>query len=222
VAFADDAYETGTSELSPVSTGAVRSLSRPEAWGYLVWGATAAIIAVPEIWALSGSPRWPTISMTAAHLEALWSPTKAVIVALISASVVQLMTYQGSRLGGRALRLPLGRFTRVQAAQAEESREIPFAAWYLPLATVVTAAASTVTALLSTDKFVLGYVLYGTMAVALVIIPDTVAYWSAREVSFPTLFRTLEYLDARYHPALLVVCSGLAVLAIHIVAYPWP
>jgi predicted ribosomally synthesized peptide with SipW-like signal peptide len=110
----------------------------------------------------------------------------------------------------------------VQAAQAEESREIPFAAWYLPLATVVTAAASTVTALLSTDKFVLGYVLYGTMAVALVIIPDTVAYWSAREVSFPTLFRTLEYLDARYHPALLVVCSGLAVLAIHIVAYPWP
>ena len=55
-----------------------------------------------------------------------------------------------------------------------------------------------------------------------VIIPDTAAYVFAREVPFPTLFRTLEYLDARYHPALLVVCSGLTVLAIHIVAYPWP
>jgi len=86
----------------------------------------------------------------------------------------------------------------------------------------VTAAASAITASVTTDKFVLGYVLYGTMALMLVIIPDTAAYVFAREVPFPTLFRTLEYLDARYHPALLVVCSGLTVLAIHIVAYPWP
>ncbi|HLK42433.1 MAG TPA: hypothetical protein VKV34_03755 [Thermoleophilia bacterium] len=222
MAFADDAYEAGAPELAPVSTRAVRSLSRPEAVGYLVWGAVAAIIAVPEIWALSGSPRWPTISLTAAHLEALWSPTKAVIVALISAAVVQLMTYSGPRPGGGTARLPMGRFTRAQAADAEEAREIPFAAWYLPLAAVVTAAASAITASVTTDKFVLGYVLYGTMALMLVIIPDTAAYVFAREVPFPTLFRTLEYLDARYHPALLVVCSGLTVLAIHIVAYPWP
>jgi hypothetical protein len=222
VAFADDAYEAGTPEPSPVSTGAVRSLSRAETWGYLVWGATAAIVAVPEVWALAGNPPWPTISLTAAHLEVLWSPTKAIIVALITAAVVQLMTYRGSRPGGRALRLPLGRFSRAQAAESEEPREIPFAAWYLPLAAAVTAAASALTTSLTADKFVLGYVLYGTMTVALVIIPNVLAYWFAREVPFPTLLRTLEYLDARYHLALLLVCSGLAVLAIHVVAYPWP
>jgi hypothetical protein len=222
VAFADDTYEAGTPELAPVSSRSVRSLSRAEAWGYAVWGAVAAIIAVPEIWALSGSPRWPTISLTAAHLEAMWSPTKAVIVALIAAAVVQLMTYRGPWPGGRTLRMPLGRYTRVQAAEAAEPSEIPLAAWYLPLAAAVTAAASVVTATLTADKFALGYVLYGTMALTLVIIPDALAYWFAKEVPFPTLFRTLEYLDARYHPALLVVCSGLTVLAIHIVAYPWP
>jgi hypothetical protein len=182
-----------------------------------VWGATGLVIGIPEVWALVGDPRWPTISATAAHLEELWSPTKAVIVGLISAAVIQLLTYSRGR-PGLTRRTELGRLTRAGA----EPRPLAFGVWYLPAGMLVCAAAGAITAMLTTDEFVLGYVLYGTMAVTLLIIPNALAYWWARQVPFPTLYRTLEYLDARYHPALVLVCSLLAVLAVHIVAYPWP
>lgn len=204
-------------DLSPAQASTIGRLS-PQAWGYLVWGVTAAIIAVPELWAVSGSPRWPTISSTVAHLEALWSPTKAIVVALISAVVVHLMTSPPNRPPRSGERTALGRMTRVSGAPDEP----PIGLWYLPLAVLLTAVAGAVTAALTDDRFVLGYVLYGTMALVLVALPNALAYWWRREVPFPTLFRTLGYLDTLFHPALVLVCSLLAVLVVHIVAFPWP
>jgi hypothetical protein len=218
VAVADDAFEAETPERLPGLASALAAPSRPETWGYIVWGLTGLVIGVPEVWALVGDPRWPTISATSAHLEVLWSPTKAVVVGLITAAVVQLVTYPRSRPGRRVQRTRLGRLTR----QGGEPRLLAFGFWYLPAAMLVSAVAGAITAALTTDRFVLGYVLYGTMALTLLIIPNALAYWWAREVPFPTLYRTLEYLDARYHPALVLVCSLLAILAVHIVAYPWP
>jgi hypothetical protein len=60
------------------------------------------------------------------------------------------------------------------------------------------------------------------MAVAFLVVPNVLAFWFAKEVPFPTLFRTLSDLDKRWHSAVMVVVAGLAVLAVHLVAYPWP
>jgi hypothetical protein len=219
-----DAREAGARDHPERRTDA-SALGRLEVWGYVVWGLTAVVVAVPEFWALAGDPRWPTVSATVGRLEQLWSPTKAIVVALVTAVLVQMITYPPTRdeyrlSGGRLRRrTKTGRLTKAPAA---EPHEFPYALWYFPLALLATAAAATLTAGLTTDRFVLGYALYGTMALTLVVVPNALAYWWAAEVPFPTLLRTLEYLDARYHPALLIVCSGLAVLTIHIVAFPWP
>jgi hypothetical protein len=67
-----------------------------------------------------------------------------------------------------------------------------------------------------------GYVLYGLIAVAFLIVPNVLAYGFAKEVPFPTLFRTLADLDRRWHPLVLIIVAGLSVLVVHLVAYPWP
>jgi hypothetical protein len=36
------------------------------------------------------------------------------------------------------------------------------------------------------------------------------------------LFTTLDDLDRRSHLAVMVIIAGLVVLAIHLLAYPWP
>ena len=84
------------------------------------------------------------------------------------------------------------------------------------------AAAGAITAALGASTFTVGYVIYGLMAVAFLIVPNVLAFWFAKEVPFPTLFKTLSYLDKRWHSAVMVVVAGLAVLAVHLVAYPWP
>lgn len=58
--------------------------------------------------------------------------------------------------------------------------------------------------------------------VAFLIIPNVLAYWFAKDVPFPTLFRTLADLDRRWHPLVLIIVAGLSVLVVHLVAYPWP
>ena len=225
MAVTGDAFEAATPQLAQERASGAGALSRTEIWGYVVWGLTGIAIGIPEVWALLGSPRWPTISATVAHLEDLWSPTKAIVVALIAATMIQLLTYPPTRpeyhsAGGRVLRRTvLGRLT---TAQTNEPPILESGIWYFPAALVATVVAGILAATLGSDTYVLGYALYGTIAVALLVVPNALAYWWAREVPFPTLFRTLEYLDGRFHPALLIIGSALTVLAIHIVAYPWP
>jgi hypothetical protein len=86
----------------------------------------------------------------------------------------------------------------------------------------VVAVGGAVTAAQGASKFTVGYVIYGLMAVAFLVVPNVLAFWFAKEVPFPTLFRTLSDLDKRWHSAVMVVVAGLAVLAVHLVAYPWP
>src|SRR5579859_4739363 len=113
-----DAREAGAQDPPERAAVSANALSRLEVWGYAVWGLTAVVVAVPEIWALAGSPRWPTVSATAARLEELWSPTKAIVVALVTAVLVQLITYPPTRseyrLSGERLRwrTKAGRLTK--------------------------------------------------------------------------------------------------------------
>ena len=77
-------------------------------------------------------------------------------------------------------------------------------------------------AIAGSDMFVLGYVIYGLIAIFLVIIPNALAFWFATEVPFPTLHRTVANLERRWRPAAMVIVAGLVVLTFHLVFFPWP
>lgn len=195
-------------------------------WGYAVWLFVGITIAVPELWAVAGNPWWLTISATVGHLEQLWNPVKMAVIALIVTGAVQLLTYPpGPRGGARQMGRPSrwrthnGRLTRAQDGQADS---IPFAVGYFPAAVLLVAGAGAATTALGAGKWVAGYVIYGLIAAAFLIVPSVLAFWFGKEVPFPTLYRTLADLDRRSHAAVVVVLAGLAVLAVHLVAYPWP
>ena len=201
-----------------------RNFDRREWWGYGVWLFVGAVIAVAELWAAFGSPWWPTISATIGHLEQLWSPVKIIVVALVAAAAVGAVRYPPGRnafpVSARhpaRWRTENGRLTRSEDGQSDQ---LP--GQYFPLTVGVVAAAGAVTAALCASKFLVGYVIYGLMALALLIVPNVLAFWFAKDVPFPTLFRTLSNLDKRWHSAVMVVVAGLAVLVVHLVAYPWP
>lgn len=192
--------------------------------GYGVWLFVGAVIGVAELWAAAGNPWWLTISATVGHLEQNWSPVRIIVVALIVVGAVQMLRYPpgkdefpGSPRHPARWRTDNGRLTK-----RERADEIPHAELYFPVAVVVVAAAGAVTAVLGSSKYLVGYVIYGLIAIALLIIPNAMAFWWAKEVPFPTLYRTLYELDKRSHSAVIVVLAGLVVLAIHLVAYPWP
>lgn len=206
--------------------GRLSGIGRREWWGYGVWFFVGGVIGVSELWAVAGNPWWPTISATVGHLEGLWSPVKIIVIALIVSGAVQALQYPPNQREFRSLdgrpqrwRTDQGRFTKASGGQTPEVRH----SWsYFPLAVILVAASGAATASLTSSNFVVGYVIYGLIAIAFLIIPNALAYWFAKEVPFPTLFRTLQDLDSRWHPAVVIVLAGLTVLAIHLVAYPWP
>jgi hypothetical protein len=114
-------------------------------------------------------------------------------------------------------RTPCGRVARSGCAPRAVS---VFA--YFPLAVGVVAGGSVVAAIAGSDMFVLGYVIYGLIAIFLVIIPNALAFWFATEVPFPTLYRTVADLERRWRPAAMVIVAGLVVLMFHLVFFPWP
>jgi hypothetical protein len=212
-------------DQAPTHPGGRPWRSEREYWGYGVWLFMGAVIAVAELWAVAGSPWWPTLSGTVGHLEQLWTPVKIIVVAMIAAGAGQMLSHpprqQEFAPPGRRphWRTNSGRLTR---AEGGRTAELGHALWYFPVAVILIAAAAAAAAGLNSSRLVAGYVIYGLIAVAFLIIPNVLAFWFAREVPFPTLFRTLENLDTRWHPAVLIIVAGLSVLAIHLVAYPWP
>src|SRR5205823_665019 len=75
-------------KIKPAPAGAGRSVSgmnRRLAAGYVVWGATAVVVGVPEIWAAvdSDGVPWPTISGTVVSLESEHDWVAVVVVGLL-------------------------------------------------------------------------------------------------------------------------------------------
>jgi amino acid transporter len=196
-----------------------------EAYGYVVWGIATAVVLIPEITAASynHSP-WPTISATVGHLEYLQSWVALIVVALIVAVAFSLLRYpQSARPAGQATKEPLrrrtslGRLTRHSDDHAEVSR------WMLVMAAAIVVSGSLLTSgLHPSDRFVLAYVLYGLIAVFFILIPSVLAFSFARDVPFPTLFRTIANLERRRHVPAVIITVGLVVLLIHLALYPWP
>lgn len=203
-----------------------RGADTRERWGYGVWLFAGLVFGVPESWAGITNPPWPALSDTVGHLEQLWHPVRVIVVALIVFLAFHAVSYPPGQTGEfpagegepKRVRTPCGRVTRRGTGTA--SAVSVFA--YFPLAVGVVAGGSVIAAIAGSDMFVLGYVIYGLIAIFLVIIPNALAFWFATEVPFPTLYRTVANLERRWRPAAIVIVAGLAVLMFHLVFFPWP
>jgi hypothetical protein len=198
-----------------------------ELWGYAVWFGMGLVIVVPEVTAAiySAAP-WPTISGMTGHLEARWAWVALIVVALIVFAAYHALRFPVTKTGPLAKqaddrelgRTDGGRFTR--APGAADPQDVP--SFYFPFALVAVLAPSIAVAVLVNRRFMLAYVLYGTIALFWVAIPSVLAYWFARDVPWPTLFATIANLQRRLHLVGVIVAIGLSVLAIHLALYPWP
>jgi hypothetical protein len=205
-----------------------------ERWGYFLWGVVAAVVAIPEIAAaIWERGPWPTISGTVGHLEELWSPTAIFPVAVIVIAAAHALRYAwaegpavadtGRTEGGRAVRPAL-------APEAIADEQESTGVWgyvYLGGALISVLVPSVLVAIFSGDttehtRWILGYVIYGLIAVLCVIVPSILAYVFAKDIPFPSLFRTIADLEARVHAVGMLILAGLAILLIHLALYPWP
>jgi hypothetical protein len=183
-------------------------VTRFERLGYVVWGAVALVVAIPELWALAsnGAP-WPTISGTTGHLEDLWHPTAVFVVALIVVAAALATGY-----GRPAERTP---------TVAPAGQWWPFL--YLGSAVAFTVGAGFLASGVvngSEGRFVLGYVIYGLIGFFFILLPAVFGWVFV--VPFPSLITTLRDLERRVPLVALVVLAGLVILLIHLALYPWP
>ena len=182
-------------------------MDRRLAAGYIVWAATAIVVGVPEIWAVvdSDGVPWPTISGTMVSLESEHDWVAVVVVGLLVWALFH------------ALRRP------VFAAAARVGIIAVPAVVYFPIGVAVVAGSSLGVYLADRgDRRLLGYVLYGTIALTLVVVPGLLEWRLGRRVPFATLFDVVRDLETRIRIAAVVVAAGVVVLAVHLVFYPWP
>ena len=206
-------------------------MSTTEKWGYGFWLFLGLVFGVPETWAGLGNPPWPSLSDTIAHLEAMWPVVGLIVVAVIvivafyfvRVPVTQpgTMVYNGGGLG-RGTGAGVGRTYGGRLSRTPADTSPVAALIYIPIALAAIAAGSIIAAVVSGDYWVEGYVIYGLIAIFLVIIPSVLAYWFAREVPWPTFLTTIVNLERRWRPAAAIILAALVILLLHLVLPPWP
>jgi hypothetical protein len=70
-------------------------------------------------------------------------------------------------------------------------------------------------------KLEVGYLVWGIFALC-VVIPESLAYFGKSFTPFPGAARTAASLAARWPLASVILLAGMAILAVHLVFYPWP
>ncbi len=120
--------------MTTTNSGRFAHVDRSEAWGYVMWGAMALVIAIPEITAaVDHKVPWPTISGMTGHLEYRWSWVALIVVALIVFAAFHAVRYPWSQSGHLATqanqrklgRTPAGRFTRaLEKSSGSEKDEV--------------------------------------------------------------------------------------------------
>jgi hypothetical protein len=195
------------------------------AWSYVVWGAIALFVAIPELGSAGWHTPWRTISQTTGHLEHQHDWIAVVVVTLVVFAAVHNAATTAGRGCGLFNRTPGGRTTRRDPSQLVARRTDPWFFGYLAVATGLVAGGPLVAAAAGADQWVLGYVIYGSIALFFGAVPSLLAYFAARDVPFRTVFRTLAELERHGragHFLMLVVSAGLVVLLVHLAFYPWP
>ncbi|MET9488514.1 hypothetical protein [Nocardia sp. NPDC006630] len=196
-----------------------------EFWGYLMWGLAGLAIAIPELASVFRLANWPTISSTIGHLQAQHAWVRLIVVFVIVVlayyAVPQLTMNPDpapSSVGGR----PVTANGRITTNNAPVQL---LGVGYLVLAAVVFVFGVLFAAgarHMDPNTYVGAYVLYGLIALVWVVIPGVLSLVFSRDVPFPTLFRTIGYLERRAHPFAAVLLALLVVLLIHLAFYPWP
>jgi hypothetical protein len=219
--------QTGTSARAGLDFRArFGGMSTTEKWGYGFWLFLGLVFGVPESWAGLATPPWPALTDTVGHLDQAWPPTRVIVVAVVvfaayyfvrvPAGPAGSLTYVRGGAGRGTGRTYNGRLSRAPA----DVSPVP-ALVYVPLALAAITIGSVIAAVAS-GFWVLGYTIYGLIAIFLVIIPNVLAYWFAREVPWPTLLATVTALERRWRPAAAVVLAGLVILTFHLALFPWP
>lgn len=189
-----------------------------------MWGLAALAIAVPELISVFGGANWPTISNTVGHLESehAWVRLIVTLIVVVLAYYAVPQLYldptKSAVVRGRQVSAN-GRLTRA-AGTPRTGFE-----WYLALSIIVLVLAAVFAGTvrhMHPGTYVGAYVLYGCVAVFWVIVPSALAWFWSREVPFPTLFRTVGYLEHRVHPLAAVLLALLVILLLHLTFYPWP
>jgi hypothetical protein len=216
-------------------------VTRSESAGYVVWLGMGVVVAVPELWAAKSGEGfwWPTISSTVGHLEDKWAIVAIVPVAVLAASALALRRTEPNEVvlqaGNQALqRTSEGRLAKAGTVAREELPTLAVtpegvlperSSWpvipYFGVATVVVIGASLL-ASAAENPWLLGYVLYSTIALFWILLPNWLAYRRRTDIPFTTLFFTIRCLSRRLRFVALVFAAGLAVLLIHLALYPWP
>jgi hypothetical protein len=183
--------------------------------GYWFWGLMALFVGVPEVLAalsnrLEADIPWPTISdLIGRHLERHHHWVALVVMGVIVVVAYHAATYRPTQQG-RPLR-----------KDCEHADDWQWGGWYIVCVAVAGAAAGLAASALGADKYQLGFVIYGTLALA-ALAPSVLAYFNAVVLDVPTLFATLAYLQKRAHPVAALTVALLVVLLFHLALYPWP
>lgn len=208
---------------------AMASERRRELWGYITWLTAGVVVAVPEVAAAtSGRVPWPTISETVGHLEAraTWVAPLVVGYLVFAAyhAVPHLSPGADVVTSARQPRTEAGRLTAVPDRHPDVPDQLATTTFvvFAVVALGIVVAGTLVAVTVSSDRYVVGYVLYGLIGVFWVLVPTILAYWFRKDVPFPPLSTTIGYLERRWHVVAVLVLAGLAVLALHLAFYPWP
>ncbi|WP_330183502.1 hypothetical protein OHB26_07595 [Nocardia sp. NBC_01503] len=210
-----------------VGTGAAPTAAgrSAEFWGYLMWGLAGLAIAVPELASVFRLAGWPTISATIGHLQAEHSGVRLVVVFVIVVAayyaVPQLLINPkpvARTVGGRPVTANGRATTDIGSVDLLGVGYLVFAFAALVLGVLFAAGARR----MSPDSYLGAYVLYGVIGLAWVLIPSVLSLVFSKDVPFPTLFRTIGYLERRAHPVAAVLLALLVVLLLHLALYPWP
>jgi hypothetical protein len=189
--------------------------------GYAVWGATGAVIAVPELWAAVDSENvpFPTISGTVGYIEYWHTWVGVVIIGILVWAAFHSIKYKTGVGGGN--RTPGGRFARGKPAPAPIGVVGAIIYYVLALAVVI-GGPLVVLAIRPHDKYLLGEVLYGSIGFFGMLVPSVFGVIRRKDVPFPTLFWTIQKLEQHLRPVAVVFAAGITVLLIHLALYPWP
>jgi hypothetical protein len=206
-------------------------MSTAEKWGYGFWLFLGVVFGIPESWAGLATPPWPALTDTVGHLDQAWPPTRVIVVAVIVFVAFYFVRVPVGLPGspayagggpGRGTGAGVGRTFNGRLSRTPADISPVPALIYVPLALAAITVGSIAAAVASNNFWVLGYVIYGLIAVFLAIIPNVLAYWFAREVPWPTLLATITALERRWRPAAVVILAGLVTLMFHLAFFPWP
>jgi hypothetical protein len=195
--------------------------NRREEAGYLVWGLTGAVIAIPELVAAADSKHvpWPTISGTIGYLEYWHTWIAVIVIGVLVWAVFHSVKYSSGVSGGK--RTPGGRITSGTASLTPIRTALSLLYYVVGIGCTI-AGPLIVRSVRPHDKYLLGEVLYASIAFFGLIIPGIIALIFRHDVPFPTLFWTIQKLEDRLRPLAIVIAAGITILLIHLALYPWP